>query len=443
MNKPIFINKIIRDFNKKITVNSDKSISIRFAILASMAEGKSRAFNLSNADDIKSTLNCLKKLGVSIKLKKNYCEITGNGLNSYTYKNNLTLNCGNSGTAARILAGALINSPKAIKITGDKSLQKRDMKRIIDPLQKFGATFKKNNGTLPLYMRGSNFIKPINYKETRGSAQCKSAVMLAALSANGITKIKSKPSRNHTEILYKNVLKLPIKIKKNNNFDYIEIKGKKNFKSFDYIIPGDISSAAFPIVLTLLSKKSKLIINNVNINPSRTGIISILNLMGASIQLKNKKIYKGERIADIFIESKKNLKGINCPIKFNSAAIDEFLLIFLVAAKAKGSSRFLKIQELNAKESKRLDLGFKILKMIGVKTKKIGNHGIQIYGNPHLKLNKDYILKNYLKDHRVFMMSVIASMTLGGNWKIHNPDSIKSSFPSFLKMIKKLGGKFN
>ena len=166
--------------------------------------------------------------------------------------------------------------------------------------------------------------------------------------------------------------------------------------------------------------------------------------MGANIKLKNRKIYKGERIADIYVKSKKELKSINCPSRLNSSAIDEFLIIFIAAAKAKGVSYFKNLEELNNKESRRLDLGSKILKMIGVKTKLIGNHGIKIWGQPNLKLNKNYILKNYLKDHRVMAMGTIADLTLGGKWKIYDPDSIKTSFPSFFKIINKdLGAKIS
>ena len=166
--------------------------------------------------------------------------------------------------------------------------------------------------------------------------------------------------------------------------------------------------------------------------------------MKAKIILKNKKIYKGEKIADIHVRSKKTLKSINCPTKFNSNAIDEFLIIFLAAAKAKGVSYFKNLEELNKKESRRLDWASKILNMIGVKTKLIGNHGIKIWGQPNLKLSKNYEVKNYLKDHRVMAMSTIAALTLGGNWKIHDPDSINTSFPSFFKIIKKdLGAKIN
>ncbi len=439
MSKYIIINNKIKKFDKKIEVDGDKSLSIRFALLASQAIGKSTAYNLLKSEDVFSVVNCLKKLGVKIRWNKknNLCEIIGNGLNSYAYKKNLILNGNNSGTCVRLLTSLLINSPEKIKITGDKSLSKRDMKRITEPLSKFGASFyPKNKSTLPLYIKGSNYLTPIHYLELKGSSQCKSGVMLASLLTEGETIIKCKPSRNHTEHLFK-YLKIPIKIKKKNNFEIIKIKGKKNFNSFKYIIPGDISSSAFFIVLTLLSKNSKLIIKKVGVNKSRTGVIDILNKMGAKILLKNKKNYKGEKIADIHVKSSKSLKSINCPTKLNTSAIDEFLIIFLAAAKAKGISYFKNLEELNKKESKRLDWGSKILKMIGIKNKLIGNHGIKIWGRPNLILNKNYEIKNYLKDHRVMAMSTIAALTLGGKWKIHDSDSINTSFPSFFNILQK------
>ena len=444
MKKLIHINKKINVYkNKSIKVSGDKSLSIRFAILASLAVGKSKATNLLNSEDVISTLNCLKKLGVTIKYDKKFCEITGKGLSGFNNKKNLTLNAGNSGTAARLLMAALVKSKNTIKITGDNSLKKRDMGRIVEPLQKFGVKFPNNKKTLPIHIKGSKFLKPIIYDEFRGSAQCKSAVMIAALNAEGKTKLRCVPSRNHSELMFKNVLKIPIKIKKNKNFDIIELTGGNNFKSFNYNIPGDISSASFFIVLTLLSKDSNLLIKNININPTRTGIISIFNKMGANIKFQNLKIYHGEKVADIFVSNVRKLKSIKLDSKFNSSAIDEFLLIFLVASVSKGISEFKNLQELNKKESKRLDWGFKILTLMGIKTKKMSNHGIKIWGNPDLKLYKNYEIKNYLKDHRVFMVSVIAALSFGGNWNIHDPESIKTSFPTFLKIIKKLGGKIN
>ena len=335
----------------------------------------------------------------------------------------------------------MVNSYNKIKIIGDKSLSSRDFKRITEPLKKFGAIIQSNKSNLPVIIRGSEYLRPINYIEKLGSAQCKSAVIFAALKTPGITKIKAKKSRNHTELLLKN-LKVPIKVISKKNFDFIQIEGQHNFKSFDYKVPGDISSCSFFLVLTLLSRNSQLTIKNINVNKSRMGIIKILNKMNANITFKNKTNYKGEFISDIVVKSKQNLKGINCPENLNSSAIDEFLIIFLVAAKAKGISVFRNLGELNKKESPRLNISIEFLKKIGVKvTRK--KDDIKIFGNPNLKLDKHYVIKNFKKDHRVFMMSCIAALTLGGNWKINDKSCINSSFPNFLKILKKLGAKIN
>ena len=340
----------------------------------------------------------------------------------------------------RLILGLLIKSPHKIKLIGDKSLSKRDFTRVTDPLNKSGAKFfYKKKGKLPLSILGLKNPKIINYLENRGSAQCKTSVMLAALNTVGKTLIKAKKSRNHSELLFQ-YLNIPIKIKKDKNYDFIELKSPKKIKSFNYKIPGDISSSAFFIVLTILSKSSRLLIKDVNVNPSRTGVIKILKRMGAEIIFKKQKVYRGEKISDLLIKSANNLKAINCPTKLNSSAIDEFLIIFLVAAKAKGNSYFKDISELNQKESPRLNLGSKILNMMGVKTK-LTKNSIKIYGQPKIKIKKNIVNKNFLKDHRIFMMSTIAALTFGGQWKIHDSDSIKTSFPSFLEIIKKISKK--
>jgi len=433
MSKLLVINKKINKFNKIIKIEGDKSLSIRCALLASQAKGKSTIKNLLKSDDVLSTIKCLKKLGVKIKQDRNTYEIYGLGLNGYKYKKNLTLDAGNSGTLGRLIMGLLVHSNKKIKIIGDESLSKRDFQRVINPLQKFGAIFKSRSGKLPVHITGTKKPVPINYFEKKGSAQCKSAVMLAALNTAGVTKIKAKQSRNHSELLFKH-LKVPIKTKRKKNIDFIEVCGFKKISPFNYTIPSDISSSAFFIVLTVLSKNSKLKIKNVNINPSRDGVIKILKMMGVQITFKNIKIYKGEKIADIIVKSASSLKSINCPAHLNSSAIDEFLIIFLVAAKAKGVSNFKGLMELNQKESPRLKWGSKILNLMGIKTI-LTNDAIKIFGNPNLKIDKEIIIKDYLKDHRVFMTSVIAGLTFGGNWTIHDKDSIKTSFPSFLKIL--------
>ncbi len=439
----ILINQKINNYKKNsINVEGDKSLSIRFVLLSSLSNGKSTALNLLKSEDVNSAINCIKKLGIKINLNNKKCEVFGKGLYGFKPKNNLVLNAGNSGTLARLLASLLINIVCRVKITGDQSLKKRDMSRITKPLKKFGASIKDNKGKLPIYFNKSKNLKPIVYTENLGSAQCKSAIMLAALKVKGKTKLKCLPSRNHTELMFKNVINVPIKIKKQKRYDFIEINGCKEFKPFKYKIPGDISSASFFIVLTLLSQNKYLYIRDVNINPSRTGIIKILNMMGAGIKFLNNREYKGEKIGDIYIKSRKSLKSINLKPKFNSSAIDEFLLIFLVACRCNGISTFRNLGELNKKESKRLDWGIKILKLMGVKVKRIKNNGIKIWGKSNFDLKRKITIKNFLKDHRIFMVSVVAGLSMGGSWKIHNPDSFKTSFPLFLKKLEDLGAKF-
>ena len=433
----IEITKKIKSFKKSIYVSGDKSLSIRWVLFASLADGVSKAQNLLLSEDVIAALNAIKKLGIKTNLKNNIYKIYGKGIEGYKYKKNLIINAKNSGTLGRLILGLLINSPHTIKLIGDNSLSKRDFKRISDPLTKFGATFKlRNNKNLPLTISGSTNLRPIRYIEKKGSAQCKSAVIFGAMRTDGTTYIKARKSRNHSEIFCKN-LNLPIKIQSNKNYDLIEVKKVKKIKPLNYKIPSDISSSAFFIVLTALSKNSKLLIKDVNINPSRIGIVTILKKMGVNIQFRNKKNYKGEVIADILIVSSKKLKAINCPPKLNSGAIDEFLVIFLVAAKADGISYFKNIGELNQKESPRLKWGSKILKKMGIKTITT-NNSIKIFGNPNLKIIKKIVIKDYLKDHRVFMTSVIAGLTFGGKWNIHDKDSIKTSFPKFLDIINDL-----
>ena len=435
MKKIFKTNTIIKPFNKIINIEGDKSLSIRWVLMASMSKKKSISYNLLRSGDVLSAIKCIKKLGSKIRFVKNRCEIIGNGLDIKS-KKNLVLNAGNSGTLGRLILGLMINYKNKFKLIGDKSLSRRDFSRVITPLKKFGAEFEIKRNNLPLKMTGLTSPKSINYFETKGSAQCKTTVMMAALKSKGITKIKAKKSRSHTEIMFKQ-LNIPIKIKRAKNFDLIQLKSIKKINNLNYKIPGDISSASFFIVLTILAKNSKLIIKNININDTRIGIIHILKKMGAQIKIINKKEYKGEKIGDIIVKSSSELKAINCPTKYNSNAIDEFLLIFLVAAKSKGISYFKKLSELDKKESPRLIWASKILSYMGIKNIR-NKHSIKIFGNPNLLIKRNIYIKGFLKDHRIFMMSVIAALTFGGNWKISDLDSINTSFPTFLKILKKI-----
>ena len=437
MPNSLIISDKIGTFNKVISVSGDKSLSIRWVLLSSLANGVSNAKNLLLSEDVLAAIRAIKILGIKSKITKKIAKIYGRGVNGYNYKRNITINSENSGTLGRLILGLLINTTFPIKIIGDKSLSKRDFKRVTKPLSKFGAKFKLNKGkNLPLTIFGSQKLNSIEYIEKKGSAQCKSSVIFGGMRTNGTTIIRAMKSRNHTELLCKH-LNLPISILSKKNHDEIKINKVKTIKQLDYNIPSDISSSAFFIVLTALSTNSELIIKNVNINPSRTGMVTILKKMGISIIFKNQKYYKGEKIADLKVKSAKSIKSINCPSKLNSGAIDEFLIIFLVAAKANGISHFKDLAELNQKESPRLKWAKIILTKIGIKTI-ITKDSIKIYGNPRLNLKKKIIIKNYLKDHRVFMTSVIAALSFGGEWNIHDKDSIKTSFPNFLKIINDL-----
>ena len=439
MSNHVYIDKKILPFHRTIKISADKSLSIRTILLASQAIGISKISNLLESEDVLNALRVIKKLGINYKKTKKCYEIHGFGLNGYNPKNNTLINAGNSGTLGRLILSLLIKTKKKIKLIGDKSLSKRDFSRVTLPLKLFGANIKSKKNSLPIIIEGTDFLRPINYVEKKGSAQCKSSVMLAALNTPGTTKIKAKKSRNHTELLFK-YLKLPIKIKTTKNFDLIKVEGLQQFNAFNYVIPGDISSSAFFIVLTILTKNSNIRLKNININKSRTGVITILKKMNCNITLKNKKIYKGEKTADIVVKSSDKIIGVNCPASLNSSAIDEFLIIFLIAAKAKGVSIFKNLGELNKKESPRLDFGVSLLRKIGINVERKKDN-IKVYGNPNLEINKDLHIKNYLKDHRVFMMSCIAALSFGGKWKIDDKDSINTSFPTFIKILKNLGAK--
>ncbi len=441
MKNTAYINEKIKSFNRVISVPGDKSLSIRWILMASQASGISVAYNLLKSEDVLNALQAIKKLGIKYKINKKICKIYGKGLNGFNFKNNTTINAGNSGTLARLIFGLLINSKNQIILKGDQSLSKRDFSRVIKPMRMFGQNINSKNQKLPIKIKGTNYPRPINYNEKKGSAQVKSCILLASMKTPGKTIIKSIPSRDHTEKLLK-YLKLPIKTYKKKKLDLISYEGVKNYKGFDYKIPGDISSSSFFIVLTLLAKNSEILIKNVNVNKSRTGIIDILKIMKAKITLKNKKNYNGEYIADIFVKSSKNLKPINCPLKMNSRSIDEFLLIFLVCATADGISKFNDIGELRNKETDRLKFANGFLNKIGVKTE-VTKDSFKIYGNPNLKLSKTYKIEKFDKDHRACMLSFIAALSLGGRWIVHDIDSINTSFPSFISLLKNLGAKIS
>ena len=216
MSSSVIIKKKIGNFKKTISVPGDKSLSIRWVLFASLAKGKSKAKNLLMSEDVIAAIKAIKKLGIKVIINKKECTIFGKGIEGYNYKKNLTINAQNSGTLGRLILGLLVNSTKPINLIGDKSLSKRDFRRIIIPLNQFGASFKSKNYSLPLKIIGTDHLKPIDYFEEKGSAQCKSSILFAGLNTPGKTIVKAKKSRDHTELFLK-YLKLPIKITKKKN----------------------------------------------------------------------------------------------------------------------------------------------------------------------------------------------------------------------------------
>lgn len=441
----VLVNKRTKKFNTTIFPPGDKSISNRFFFIASQAMGISKAKGILEAEDVLNNIKIFQKLGVKILKKKNVYYVYGNGLSSLVIKDNIKIYAGNAGTVARCMMGLLAPYPKKIHIFGDASLSRRDFYRCIEPLEKFGCSFHpKGKTTLPLTMTGSNWLTPLNnYELTYPSAQVKTCCIFASLLSPGISTIKELnhlASRTHTEILL-NYVNAGIEVKKFKKFKLLKINGLKNYKSFKLDVPGDVSAAAFFIALSLLTKNSKVKIKNVNLNPFRTGFIKIIKLMQGKVFIKNKKVVCGEQRGDIIVKGS-NLKSINCPSSISAKMIDEYPIAMICAAKAKGVSNFYGLEELNKKESKRLNVCNEILNKIGIKTK-LGKDKIKIYGNPNLKLDKSYIINTY-NDHRIAKTAFVAGQAFidKGNMLIKNFENVNTSFPNFLKIMKKLNCKY-
>jgi len=429
------MDKKLPKFVGTINIPGDKSISHRALIIGSQATGIVKVTNLLESADVFSTMNALRKFGVDIiKRGKDYYVygLVVGGLKEY----NGTINCGNSGTTARLLMGLLSTYPITINFTGDKSLSKRPMGRVINLLREFGANaLPENKNTMPFKFLGSYVGLQNDQKLNVPSAQLKSAWCLAALNTKGISTLEERfETRDHTEIMLK-YLNANIKVKKSKNKKIISIFGKTPIDAKDISVPGDISSAAFMIILALISKNSKVIIKNVLLNPTRTGILDVLKKMKAKIKIKNKKIICGEVVGDIEAKSS-NLKAAIVPEKMAPRLIDEYPILFIAACFAKGTSQFKGIEELRVKESDRIQSMELGLKPLGVKISSTKN-SVKITGTNSFKLNKK-IKIDAKGDHRIAMSFYILSQVLNKPFKIKDFNYVKTSFPSFTKTINKL-----
>ena len=429
------MDKKLPKFVGTINIPGDKSISHRALIIGSQATGIVKVSNLLESADVFSTMNALRKFGVHIVKRGKDYHVYGlvvGGLREY----NGTINCGNSGTTARLMMGLLSTYPITINFIGDKSLSKRPMARVINLLREFGANaLPENKNAMPFKFLGSYVGLQNDQKLNVPSAQLKSAWCLAALNTKGISTLEERfETRDHTEIMLK-YLNANIKVKKSKNKKIISIFGKTPIDAKDISVPGDISSAAFMIILALISKNSTVTIKNVLLNPTRTGILDVLKKMKAKITIKNKKIICGEVVGNIEAKSS-NLKATTVSEKMAPRLIDEYPILFIAACFAKGTSSFKGIEELRVKESDRIKSMEGGLKPLGVKINSTKS-SVKISGTNSFKLNKK-IKIDAKGDHRIAMSFYVLSQVLNKSFKIKDFNYVKTSFPSFTKTINTL-----
>ena len=423
-----------------ILIPGDKSISHRLVILSSIAIGESTIKGLLKSDDIMKTIEAMKNFGASIEFINPFnCLIKGVGLGGLSEPKS-ALDFGNSGTAARLIMGLSASHPITTLFVGDTSLSKRPMDRVLKPLVNFGSSYSlRKDNYLPAILKGSDNPIPFSFDLEEPSAQIKSAVLLGALNTPGVTTVKDKfNTRDHTERLL-GLYGTNINITKKRNIKEISIKGVNELKGVDVSVPGDPSSALFPIIAALICKNSDIIVKNVLINPTRDGAFRVLKDMGADISFLNHRIMAAEEVYDIRVRSSK-LKGIDIPRKLSPTMIDDYPILAVAASMAKGKTYFKGVNELRFKESDRFNGILNLLEKNGVRfeTKK---DTIIIHGKCELKKGGIEIETNL--DHRMAMSALIMGLVSKKEVKIDNFDTIKTSFPSFYKVMVKIGAKLS
>ena len=410
-------------------VSGDKSISHRAIILGAIAEGTTRISGFLEAEDTLATLNAFRSMGVTIGGPNDgSVTIQGVGLNGLLSPE-FELDLGNSGTAMRLLSGLLSGQKFDSVLIGDKSLSNRPMQRVTNPLSTMGAKITTSaQGAAPLCIKGGQVLKGIDYKMPVASAQVKSCLLLAGIYAQGKTCLTEPArTRDHTERMLEG---FSYPLKKRGGRICIHPGGI--LKAAEIDIPGDISAAAFFIVGAIITPGSRLELNHVGMNPTRTGILDILRLMGATIEVKNKAVAGGEPVADLCV-CFSPLKGIDIPEDLVSLAIDEFPIVFIAAACAKGNTRLKGAAELRVKESDRIQVMANGLNRLGIKAIP-EDDGIMIQGG---QLSGGEI--DASGDHRVAMAFAMAGLVAEEQIAISNCENVNTSFPNFIEISGQLG----
>lgn len=438
-NKKWFLPSNNISINGTVHLPGDKSIGIRSIIILSQSYGISEIYNVSSGEDVQTAIAAVKKLKVQIdKISSNHYRIFGLGIGFKKFQG--TINFNNSGTTLRLLTGLLATSEVDVKLIGDRSLSKRPM-RIIPLMEKFFATFyPKNQNYLPVQITGYPDSVQSELTVDKPSAQMVSACILAGMNSHGITAIEAPNlQRDHTELMLK-YLKYPIKIKNKKNSKIIKIRGKQFLKAEKkYLVPGDPSSAAFLIVLALLSKNSNLFLPNVLLNPKRIGFLHILKKMGGSIKILNKKKKYGEIVGTIQAKSSL-LKGIKINKEIIPNIIDEVPILMIAASFANGETFFPNLEELRIKESDRLLAMENNLKKTGITTKRKNNNMTILGLGEEFYSNKLITIDSY-KDHRIALSFAVMAMVSKKKILIKDFNSTNVSYPNFLNDIQKIKNK--
>ena len=426
-----YITSIAGPLKGTIKVPGDKSISHRSIMLGSIADGVTKVSGFLEGEDSLATLSAFKNMGV--KIERNGSNVTINGVGKYGLKEPInSLNLGNSGTSIRLMSGLLSAQSFDSELCGDESLSKRPMGRVIEPLRLMGADISGNDSKPPLLIKGGKQLSSIEYTLPVASAQIKSCLLLAGLYSDGKTTIiENGISRDHTERMLKG---FGYDITSSSNT--ISLMGGGSLKSCDIEVPSDISSAAFFMVAGCISENSSIVLEAVNINPTRTGVIDILRLMGGNIELFNQRHQAGELIADIKVTSSE-LKGIEIPENLVPLAIDEFPVLFIAASCAKGETVLTGAKELRVKESDRIQVMADGLTALGIDNEVLDD-GIRIIGG-EFKEQTSSIKSHH--DHRISMAFAIASVKSKFNIEIEGVDNVKTSFPNFVELANSIGMK--
>ena len=412
-----------------IEVPADKSITHRAVMLSSLAEGNSVVRNYLPSDDCSKTIEAFRQMGAEIKIDDNDLYIKGAGLKlTSPHSGKYDIYAGNSGTTTRLLSGILAGQNFETVITGDDSLSKRPMQRVIEPLSKMGADIKSNDGLLPLIIKGKNPLKAINYENDKSTAQVKSAVLFAGLYADGATTYReSVKSRDHSERMLK-AFGADVSVDGNS----VTICPAERLTAQDVTVPGDISSAAFFIAAALIVPGSNLIIKNVGINPTRDGLIEVLKQMGADIALANMREVSQEPICDIVVKYSR-LRAINIDAPLVPRMVDEIPVFVLIATQAQGVTKVSGAKELRVKESDRIETVTSQLKKLGAQVESLED-GFIINGDSGFNLAGAVV--DSFEDHRIAMTLAVASLIAKGETVINDSHCVDISFPGFYKSLK-------